>query len=353
MHATTNLPATTVLAVDVGGTNTSCAIVSVGGGSFETRFERRYSTKAEPSLVAPLGRFVAEAAAAGAPLPGLLCVSGAGPVAGRSITLTNAPWGIDGDELESRFGMPTFVINDFSAIAWGILLLDPANQSELKQLRSPDGTAAAASADGPVVVIGAGTGLGFGYVLRDGGTTRVYPSEGGHVCLPVYDDESRAFSRWLEKRYGFAAGAEAGVSGHGIGHIFEFMVSLSATRSAAVVSILGTPEARRPAGIAEAASAGDELCRRAMEMFVRLYARVAADAAATFIPTGGIYLAGGIASKNLAFFTEGDRFMESFGLGYREHIRRIAASTPVFVVMDYAISIYGAANAAATMMGER
>ncbi len=353
MHATTNLPAATVLAVDVGGTNTSCAIVMVGGGSFETCFERRYSTKAEPSLVAPLGRFIDEAAAAGVPSPGLLCVSGAGPVVGRSITLTNAPWGIKGDDLESRFGMPTFVINDFSAIAWGILLLDPANPEELVQLRSPDGKAAAPSADGPVVVIGAGTGLGFGFVLRDGGATRVYPSEGGHVCLPVYDDESRAFSRWLENRYGFAAGAEAGVSGQGIGHIFEFMVSVSTSQSAAVSRILGTPDHQRPAGIAEAASAGDELCRRAMAMFVRLYARVAADAAATFIPSGGIYLAGGIASKNLGFFTEGDRFMENFGLGYRAHIREIAARTPVFVVRDYAISIYGAANAAATMMGER
>lgn len=353
MHTTTNLPAVNVLAVDIGGTNTSCAIVSVDAGSFETRFERRYSTKAEPSLVAPLGRFVAEAAAAGAPSPRVLCVSGAGPVVGRSITLTNAPWGIDGDELESRFGLPTFVINDFSAIAWGMLLLDPANPGELVQLRSPDGTAAAPSADGPVVVIGAGTGLGFGYALRDGGTTRVYPSEGGHVCLPVYDDESRALSRWLESRYGFAAGAEAGVSGQGIGHIFEFMTSSSDMHSPEVSHILGMAPSDRPAGIAEAAAAGDEVCRRVMAMFVKLYARVAADAAAIFMPTGGIYLAGGIASKNLDFFTEGDRFMESFGHGYRAHIREIAARTPVFVVMDYAISIYGAANAAATMMAKR
>ena len=38
--------------------------------------------------------------------------------------------------------------------------------------------------------------------------------------------------------------------------------------------------------------------------------------------------------------------MRSFGQGYREHVRAIAARTPVFVVKDYAISMYGAANAA-------
>jgi glucokinase len=196
------------------------------------------------------------------------------------------------------------------------------------------------------VVIGAGTGLGFGYALRDDGTTRVYPSEGGHVCLPVYDDESRAFSRWLEGRYGFAAGAEAGVSGQGIAAIFEFMAGSEAKPSDAVRAALALPADERPALVSKAAEDGDGLCLRVMDMFVRLYARVAADAASVFMPSGGIYLAGGIAAKNLTRFTEGYRFMRGFGLGYREHVRAIASRTPVYVVKDYAISIYGAANAA-------
>ncbi|MBN2875247.1 MAG: glucokinase, partial [Spirochaetales bacterium] len=322
----------TVLAADVGGTNTSCALVSIDDGVLRTCFERRYSTKAEPSLIAPLDRFLKDAASAGTPPPKLLCVSGAGPVLGSSIALTNAPWGIDGRELESRFGLPTFVINDFSAIAWGILLLDHNDGAELEQLPSSSGRSVVPSEDGPVVVLGAGTGLGFGYVLRDGGVTRVYPSEGGHVCLPVYDDESRAFSRWLEDCYGFAAGAEAGVSGQGIENIFSFMVSREKVKSDSVRMVLGKDKADRPAFIAEAAAKGDPLCTRVMTMFVRLYARVASDAAATFLPGGGIYLAGGIAAKNLGFFTEEFRFMNVFERAYRSHIADIVARTPVFVV---------------------
>jgi len=346
MHAPSNAPGATVLAVDVGGTNTSCAIVETGGGAFVKSFERRYSTKAEPSLVEPLGRFIAEASGEGAPRPESICVSGAGPVVGRSITLTNAPWGIDGEHLEARFGLPVFVINDFSAIAWGVLLLDPKEPAELFQLPVPGGLLVEPSKTGPVVIIGAGTGLGFGFVLRDEAGTHVYPSEGGHVCLPVYDDESREFSRWLEHKYGFAAGAEAGVSGQGIGNIFTFLVTRDVHLSADARVILEARDDDRPALIAKAAETGDPLCGRTMDMFVKLYARIASDAAATFLPSGGIYLAGGVAAKNLTWFTEGDRFMRSFGMAYREHIRAIAARTPVFVVKDYAISIYGAANAA-------
>ncbi|HOZ72423.1 MAG TPA: ROK family protein [Spirochaetales bacterium] len=344
MHRQAEARDATVLAVDVGGTNTSCAVVDVRDGYFTTTFERRYSTKAEPSLYEPLGRFIDEASSAGVALPELLCVSGAGPVVDRRIALTNAPWGIDGDGLSERLGLPTYVINDFSAIAWGVLLLDPSDPNELAQLSAPDG--AAPDPYGPVVVIGAGTGLGFGYALRDDGSVRVYPSEGGHVCLPVYDDESRAFSRWLEARYGFAAGAEAGVSGQGIAAIFEFLSASEPSLSEAARAALSAPAEDRPALVSTAADSGDALCLRVMDMFVRLYARVAADAASVFMPSGGIYLAGGIAAKNLARFTEGDRFMRSFGQGYREHVRAIAARTPVFVVKDYAISMYGAANAA-------
>ncbi|MBU1079617.1 MAG: glucokinase, partial [Spirochaetes bacterium] len=254
-----------------------------------------------------------------------------------------------GDGLESRFGLPAYVINDFSAIAWGILLLDPEDPAELVQLASPDGALAVPDPSGPVVVIGAGTGLGFGYALRDGPATRVYPSEGGHACLPVYDDLTRDFSRWLERSYGFAAGAEAGVSGQGIANIFAFLTEREAEIPASAKAIRSLRDEERPAAIAGAAEAGDPLCERAMDMFVRLYARVAADAAATFLPSGGVYLAGGIAAKNLGRFAEGDRFMRSFLLGYREHVRAIAARTPVFVVKDYAISIYGAANAAISL----
>jgi len=296
--------------------------------------------------VAALRRFVAEAKAEGAPSPALLCVSGAGPVVGRTITMTNAPWGIDGDELEACFNLPAFVINDFSAVAWGVLLLDSKDPEELFQLPAPGGALVEPVETGPMVFIGAGTGLGFGYALHDGGQTRVYASEGGHVGLPVYDDDSRAFSRWLQDRYGFAAGAEAGVSGLGIGNIFSFLSSRERSPATAVQAALDAPDVERPALVASAAESGDPLCTAVMDMFVRLYARVASDAAATFLPSGGIYLAGGVAAKNLGRFTEGDRFMRTFAMAYREHIRAIAARTPVFVVKDYAISIYGAANAA-------
>jgi len=111
---------------------------------------------------------------------------------------------------------------------------------------------------------------------------------------------------------------------------------------------MDAPDTERPAMVA-AGYDREDLCRRTADIFVRLYARTAADLALAFLPSGGIFLAGGIAAKNERWFTDGDRFMDSFLKGYRQHARDLSRRTPVYIVRDYAISVYGAAHAGSTM----
>lgn len=342
-----------VLAVDIGGTNTSCALMHAKSRCFEVLLTNRYSTKKEPSLNAILTGFLKEAKEKNIKQPAACCISAAGPLEEGKIRLTNASWTINAKEIEKEICIPVKLINDFSAIAWGVMLLDHKNPQELIQLPRRDGILAEANEKSPIVVIGAGTGLGYGFVLRDGGKTRVYPSEGGHITLPVYDDETRALSCWLGEHYGFAAGTEAAVSGPGLSNIFEFVANsiihdnkLTQETKKLTEEILKIEEPQRPAAIAKGAEEGLISCKRTIDIFVKLYARAASDAASIFLPGGGIFLAGGIAGKNISWFIENFRFMDSFLKGYREHIRAISATTPVFIVKDYSISLYGNAFAA-------
>ncbi len=151
--------------------------------------------------------------------------------------------------------------------------------------------------------------------------------------------------RHLRERFPGPPGAEAAVSGPGIGNIFRFLVETGRVPAGpASRSILALPEAARPAAIAQERT--DPACLRAMELFVELYARVCADLCAVFLPRGGVYLAGGIAGKNADRFLDEGRFMAAFERNYRAHIDAITRSSPVFIVKDYAISLYGAADAA-------
>ncbi|HEY9053629.1 MAG TPA: glucokinase, partial [Rectinemataceae bacterium] len=67
---------------------------------------------------------------------------------------------------------------------------------------------------------------------------------------------------------------------------------------------------------------------------------------AVFLPSGGVYLAGGISSKNESFFLENNRFMRAFERNYAPHIRETLSSLPVMIVRNYSVSLVGAANAA-------
>jgi glucokinase len=338
-----------ILAGDIGGTNANLALIGKKGGTFTLLMDRHYRTKDEPSLIEPLGRFLGEAATEHAGLaPELCCISGAGPVVDNRISLTNAPWAIDARAIESAFSIKTTLINDFTAVSYGVILLDPANPEQITRLPHGDGSLPGPQ-PGVRLVVGAGTGLGVGYVVKVRNKIEALPSEGGHVTLPTFDDESRGFQRWLEARYGFAPGAEAGVSGQGIGNIFAYLAEREAASGnlpgVAARKILDSPELERPALVAQAAD-GDLLCAKSMDLFVKLYARVAADHTATFLPAGGVFLAGGIPAKNEERFLEGGRFMAMFERSYAKHIRAILAKTPVMIVKDYSISLYGAANAA-------
>jgi glucokinase len=338
-----------VLAGDIGGTNTNLALIGMKGGTFTLLIDGHYRTKEEPSLIEPLGRFLEQARREHPGMaPELCCISGAGPVVDQRIVLTNAPWAIEAKAVESAFSIPTTLINDFTAVSYGVLLLDPTNPEQITRLPHADGSMPGIL-PGVRLVVGAGTGLGVGFVVKVRNKIEAFPSEGGHVTLPVYDDESRGFQRWLEAKYGFAPGAEAGVSGQGIGNIFAYLAEREAAAGnlpgLSAKRILEAPEDERPAMVAQAAGA-DLLCAKAMDMFVKLFARVAADHTATFLPSGGVFLAGGIAAKNEERFLEGGRFMSMFERSYAKHIRAILAKTPVMIAKDYSISLYGAANAA-------
>lgn len=52
----------------------------------------------------------------------------------------------------------------------------------------------------------------------------------------------------------------------------------------------------------------DKLCGKAMQIFFDAYASEAGNAMLKWLPTGGFYITGGIAAKNLKYIQDTDRF---------------------------------------------
>ena len=338
-----------ILVADIGGTNTSIALIEHKDGGFTLKSRQVYPTHKLESFSQALSQSLDTFAR---DLPAVhisvACLSIAGPVKDGYSVPTNIAWTLDRREIEKEFGFETTVINDFTALCYGISLLDVNNPAKITPLPHPDGKIPAQQdhTQGIAIkaVLGAGTGLGVGYLIEEGNRILALPAEGGHVDFAPHSTMGRELALYMEKRVGTPLDAENLVSGFGIANIFHFMRDERAADSQAVREIAALSDREKPEAISQQAR-HDETCKTIITLFVEMYARMAHNLALTFIPRKGLFLAGGITSKNREFFLEDNYFMKIFLHNINSSIRPLLADIPVYIVEDYSTSLYGAANA--------
>jgi glucokinase len=322
-----------VLAGDIGGTNARFAILDVRGPT-EARIvhEARYPSATAPGLASLVTRYLAEAGAR----PDVACFGIACPVIDGDCEAPNLPWKVDTRRLAQEIGIPrTSVINDFHAVGYGLHSL---SDDEVEVLQP-----GVAVAHGPIALIGAGTGLGQGYLLWEGSRYVVYPSEGGHADFSPTDGLQRDLLASLAGEFGRVS-SERILSGEGLGRIYRFLASAGVAEEQAAVrdEMAGKDPA---AVITRHGLAGtDPLSVKALELFVRAYGTAAGNLALTILASGGVYIAGGIASKIVRRLAAG-AFMEAFRAKGR--LSSVAARIPVRVILTGDVALYGAAAVAA------
>jgi glucokinase len=299
-----------VVAGDVGGTKTLLRCVD-GNGVIVA--EERFESGAYPAFDGLLGRFLENC-------PGPIdsaCFAVAGPVLAGRAELTNLGWLVDGVQLAQRFAIRSVsLINDFYAIAYGMPFLADNDLQSLNPGRR-DRMASMA-------VMGAGTGLGEAIVTsHPSGGWVVIPGEGGHADFAPQDEEQTRLFLALQKKYGGHVSWERLLSGMGLESIYEFL----------------TGAVKDPAEISRLAMEGDAAALRTMHIFVDIYGSEAGNMALRVLARGGVFLAGGIAAKNVPFFTDG-RFLAAFTRKGR--FSDLMRTMPVDLVVDETVGLIGA-----------
>jgi glucokinase len=302
----------TVLAGDIGGTKTLLRCVGDDGAII---LEERYDSSAYATFDDLLREFLGRA-------PGSIdaaCFAVAGPVLNARAEVTNVGWTIEEAALARAFPIGRVsLINDFYGIALGVPLLTSGDLLSLHEgARDPNA---------PIGILGAGTGLGEAIVTRHGHLHHVLPSEGGHQDFAPQDEEQARLFLYLHRQLGHVSW-ERVVSGMGLTSIHTFLGG----------------EELSPAEIAERADARDPRAEHAFEIFVDAYGAEAGNMALRVLARGGIYLAGGIAAKNIDRFTDG-RFVEAFLRKGR--FRDLVETIPVDLILNENVGLIGAAEGA-------
>jgi glucokinase len=341
----------TVLAGDIGGTNSRLAIFDAAGDPADPKltplFEETYPSASHPSLDV-IAEAVVKAATAeiGAKAAAVesACLGIAGPIENNMCRATNLPWVVDGRALSSRLGIPRVrLVNDFFAAALGVTAVSSSDLAPLGG--SPP------VARGPVAVLGAGTGLGQAFLLWSGAENRyhVWPSEGGHVDLAARTPLEQGLVQFLTVKYGRVS-CERVLSGQGLVDVFTFLSQEPACRGlirAETTAVLAAPGPKHdPAAvISQRALAGtDPVCEMALAIFCSVLGAVAGNLALQILATGGVFVAGGIAPRILAFLQRGE-FREAFDRKGRLHT--LVERMPAYVVTHPQPGLLGAAKLAA------
>jgi len=98
-----------------------------------------------------------------------------------------------------------------------------------------------------------------------------------------------------------------------------------------------------PMEIAEAFANGDPIAARTFAIFVDIYGAEAGNMALRLLARGGVYLAGGVAAKNIDRFTDG-RFMEAFLRKGR--FQHVLEAIPVNLITNAKVGLLGAGEMA-------
>lgn len=334
-----------ILVGDIGGTNTNLGLVGYKNGSFTLILETIWASSALSSLAKPLADTLKIAVENNPNLkPKYCCISAAGPVSNNRCVMTNLPWDIDGNALATVIGIPVMVINDFVAISYGIPTLDVEDPAQIHKLAHPDGSFPEPQ-QATKAVIGPGTGMGVSFLAFDGKRHIPASSEGGHISFSPFDDDSISFCNYMKEKIGTQPGVEIFVSGLGISNMYDWWKDTKGIpHNPEFQKIEATPSNDRPKYISRASDT-DPVAAEMMRLFVKMLGRFASDVSTLLLPLGGLYLAGGTVQKDLRWLERDHLFMQYFEKNYNPNIRPLLHKMPVYIIKDYSISLYGAANA--------
>lgn len=332
-----------VLASDVGGTNTSIGIFGVKNRfpilicafHFKSKELKNFEGAVNQALGFAREHYKIKITKACFAVPGVVSHKK------DSAVIAKLGWSLSGKAIRKKTGLKKVMfLNDFEAIGYGINMAGNMRAKIIKKALKVPGA--------NILVIGAGTGLGKALMEFDGhaGFYKPLPSEAGHMDFPAQTAEELKLVQFIRKHKKIKGPVsyEQIVSGNGITSIYLFLRSLHKYKDSKY-----TKEIAKSNAIPELISRYrklDETCKAAFDIFRDNYAKFARNLAIDCFPFGGVYIAGGIAPKNISIF--GRQFIKIFEGNYEmaDVLRRI----PLYVVLDCSIGLLGAGFASAKFL---
>ena len=319
-----------ILAGEIGATRTRLAAFETEGNRLNRAVEKNYMSQEHAGLSEIIDAFVKT--------EGILvhraCVGVAGPVRRGRSKISNLPWIIDSRDLAKQLKLDSVgMLNDLEAYAYGIDALDSKDFVTLNE--------GSEDAEGNRAVISARTGLGVAGLYWDGFRHHPFGCEGGHSDFAPRNELEMALLSYLQKKYGRIS-CERILSGPGIKNIYDFLRDTHKAEEPQWLKDQMAATADAPALISQLATGGKApICDQTMSIFVSIYGAETGNVALNFMSTGGIFIGGSVAAKNVPRMKD-PIFMQSFL--DKGRMVPLLKEMPVTIVLNDDSGLIGAAR---------
>ncbi|WP_425045537.1 glucokinase [Primorskyibacter sp. S87] len=290
------------LVADVGGTNSRIGLA--GNGVLIAATVRSYRNDDHADFFSVADAFLSETG----PLTiDEIAVAVAGPVSEGTARLTNRDWRFDETALSSRLKADRVcLLNDLNALGYATPFLDPGRLDTVFMTDAPH------RASGQALIVGIGTGFNVSPVVNTAGQVRCLNAELGHAPLPS------DIAEILTDQFGAAAAD------------FRTVEEVFSGRGYAALSGLH----------GDTSVAGNTTDKGFQSFYTKLLGTLARSLMLTFLPSSGIFFAGGVA-RSLLDTPARDRFVDVYSLPFDLNNLQPA---PVFLIRDDAAALLGCAK---------
>jgi len=285
------------LVADIGGTNARFALVLPE--LKELGYVQALPCADYDGLASAVRAYLALCREQQAPVPRAGYFAIAGAVDQDFVRLTNNPWQFSQRELSSILSMPITVINDFSAQAWCLPLVQAEDVYWLQCAPGQRPESVPPWHTGTRCVAGPGTGFGAAAMTLSGDVLECEP--GLCAFAPLNTRQSEVL-RQLWTEYPRVC-HDMLLSGGGLVNIYRALT--------AIEGHAGAGQFQQAKHVLDAARQGDSLALESTRMFSTILGSVCGDLALTMGSTGGLFLSGALL-KGVAELFDQSLFLEAF-----------------------------------------
>lgn len=337
-----------VLAGDIGGTNIRFNLFRstqdhdelIKSGSFESKYYKYnepvniYTELENKNLVSSIYEFLIDQPT---PTIAVLCICG---VVNDNKVVASCSYGdyLTNTLISDTLNIPeVYILNDVEGAGYGIFTLTPDEYTELNN--------GSKNENGPIVCMSIGTGVGQCFITKSKSTYVVHSTEGGFQDMsPKCQEDLELYLHYTKAQKSFQFSHSKFISGNKIQNIYKWLRDKfpEVKGEEFDLEFENNPELRAKLIFEKGNDGSDELSKRTLEVWERIVGYYLGNVFVNFMPSGGIYIIGGLISKNYSNLLNPRCMIAGYYQGVSKILHEAMTRIPIYIVKIDGLAIRGA-----------